>query len=364
MNKLSSSSKHGMSQRLITGTVIVCTLGPCIFFGNWAFFILFAIFAVVGIHEILKAPGPRKYNWLVQLVVYAFVLSFIYWIFLKDYWGVEGSPIYGGTGFYLDTIYISVIAMVMYLFVLFLIAIASPKVQLSDVTYLFSIGVFFALGFQGMYFLRYFANGAGIYGNLTEVTTSFTETPITGSEYFLNYYQAYGLNQSWASCLTFCFVLIGTWMADVGAYFFGVFFGKHRMNPRISPHKTWEGFFGGVIVSVGCSLGMAAIMEYCFNMPLIPGILQFQHSDLLEAMGVMGGTAWPIIVICAVLMPFVGNIGGFLFSLIKRQFGIKDFGNLFPGHGGVIDRFDSVMSNAVVIACIIVMTAGGWKLLV
>ena len=353
-----------MVQRVITGIVLVAVLLPCIVFGDWAFFVLFAVFSVVGVHEILKAPGPRKYNWLVQLVVYVFVLSFIFWIFLKDYWYSEVSPLNGNSGFYLDTIYISVIALVIYLFLLFLIAIATPKVQLSDVTYLFSIGVFFALGFQGMYFLRYFGNGAGFYGNTTLITTSFTDTPIKASNYFASYYEAYGLNQSYASCLTFCYLLIGTWMADVGAYFFGMLFGKHRMNPRISPHKTWEGFFGGVLVSIAFSLGFAAIFEYCFDMPLIPGILQFQHSDFLESAGVFGGTAWPFIVLCSVLMPFVGNIGGFLFSLIKRQFGIKDFGNFFPGHGGVIDRFDSVMSNAVVIACIVVITAGGWNLMV
>ncbi len=363
MNRLSSSSKSGMKTRIITGIVLVAIMLPTIILGDWLFFVVFAIFAVVGIHEILKAPGPRKYNWLVQFVVYAFVISFIFWIFLKDYWG-RSSPLTGETGFYLDTVYVSVIAIVLYLFVLFLIAIATPKVQLSDVTYLFTIGLFFAFGFQGIYFLRFYGNGAGLYGNTTLITTSFSTTPVSSDNYFAAYYEAYGLNQSFASCLTFCYLLIGTWMADVGAYFFGSFFGKHRMNPRISPHKTWEGFFGGALVSIGFSLGSAAIMEYCFNMPLIPGILQFQHSELLEANHVLYGNSWVFLVLCSVLMPFVGNIGGFLFSLIKRQFGIKDFGNLFPGHGGVIDRFDSVMSNAIIMACIIVITAGGWNLMV
>ena len=78
-------------------------------------------------------------------------------------------------------------------------------------------------------------------------------------------------------------------------------------------------------------------------------------------MGIFNGQAWPLLVIVIVLLPFVGNVGGFLFSLIKRQYGIKDFGKIFPGHGGVIDRFDSILTNCIAISALISITAYGWS---
>ena len=63
-------------------------------------------------------------------------------------------------------------------------------------------------------------------------------------------------------------------------------------------------------------------------------------------------------------MPTVGALGGLIFSLIKRTYGIKDFGKIFPGHGGVIDRFDSVLISSIAMAIIIQLTASGWSFLV
>jgi phosphatidate cytidylyltransferase len=101
-------------------------------------------------------------------------------------------------------------------------------------------------------------------------------------------------------------------------------------------------------------------LEYGFNIPLIPGLVQFHNSDLLLSMNVLGGHAVVFMVILAALMPIVGNVGGFLYSLVKRQFGIKDFGTIFPGHGGVIDRFDSIMINSIAMSIIIYLTANAW----
>ena len=363
INKLSLSSKNSMLTRILTGIVLMAVVIPCIAYGNWPFFVLSILLAIVGIHEILRAPGAGRYSLLVKVVVYVFVLSFIFWAFIKNWAGSSTpNPFNGTSEFYLSNIFVSILGIVLYAMALFLIAVSTPKFQLSDATYLFTVGLFFALGFQGMLFLRYFPNSQGItYLSQTGVPVLWGEN-VTCGTFFSDYYHAHGLNQTFNSCLVFIFMLLGTWGADVGAYFVGVLFGKHRMNPRISPHKTWEGFFGGFAFSMLCSLGFAAICEYSFQSPLVPGILQFQDSALFETINVMNGAAWPFLVGLAFLMPIVGNIGGFTFSLVKRQFGIKDFGNLFPGHGGVIDRFDSILTNSIMIAIVMVISANGWNL--
>ncbi len=122
----------------------------------------------------------------------------------------------------------------------------------------------------------------------------------------------------WHLVLTF----LGAWFADTGAYFAGTFFGKHKLCPEISPKKTVEGLIGG-IVSNALVFMLVGFMIFKFTDSADPNYL------LLALMG----------VVCAVL----GLIGDLLASLVKRRQGIKDYGNIMPGHGGALDRFDSVM---------------------
>lgn len=123
--------------------------------------------------------------------------------------------------------------------------------------------------------------------------------------------------------------LVISWMSDTGAYFAGCLFGKHKMAPIISPKKTWEGFFGGWVVSVGC----AALF----------GVLYQAIAGVTLAVSPL----W-MAVLALPLAPL--SVCGDLFaSKIKRQYGIKDYGNIMPGHGGVMDRFDSVVMIAPVL---------------
>ena len=117
---------------------------------------------------------------------------------------------------------------------------------------------------------------------------------------------------------------IMAFFSDTGAYFIGVLFGKHKMAPVISPKKSWEGFYGGIVVAIaGMMLYGIAMEQFCgkdvnYILALVYGIL-----------GALGGV-----------------FGDLSMSVIKRQVGIKDYGNLIPGHGGVLDRFDSVLITA------------------
>lgn len=110
-------------------------------------------------------------------------------------------------------------------------------------------------------------------------------------------------------------------LSDSGAYFAGCAFGKHKLAPTISPNKTVEGVAGGVL---GAVVGMCL---FC----LVAGIGFRKEVKYLFALiyGIVGS--------------FAGVFGDLCFSAVKRQTGIKDYGNLIPGHGGILDRFDSVM---------------------
>lgn len=117
--------------------------------------------------------------------------------------------------------------------------------------------------------------------------------------------------------------MVISWMSDTGAYFTGVFFGKHKMAPIISPKKTWEGFFGGWIISVGLTLVFGVLYQAVAHVQLAVSPLQM--------------------AVLAVPLAPLSVCGDLLASKIKRQYGIKDYGNIMPGHGGVMDRFDSVV---------------------
>ncbi len=119
------------------------------------------------------------------------------------------------------------------------------------------------------------------------------------------------------------YVLFCAWFGDSGAYFVGTFFGKHKLCPSISPKKTMEGFIGGIITA-----GVVAfVLCLVYNM--------FILTDLQINYG--------IAVIIAMVASVIGVLGDLSASVLKREFDVKDFGNLFPGHGGVLDRFDSVI---------------------
>ena len=127
-----------------------------------------------------------------------------------------------------------------------------------------------------------------------------------------------------------CF--IGAWVTDTFAYFCGRFFGKHKLIPEVSPKKTIEGSIGGILFCV------AAMALY--------GWVVQKHS---------GGTVVPnYLVLClsGVAISLVSQVGDLLMSVVKRTYGIKDYGKLFPGHGGILDRFDSVMAVAIVLSII------------
>ncbi len=119
------------------------------------------------------------------------------------------------------------------------------------------------------------------------------------------------------------FVAFCAWFTDIGAYFVGSFFGKHKLCPNISPKKTVEGAVGGVVICV-----IATVILYAVFSNFI-----FKESN----------ANYLAVVLMTVFLSIVSICGDLTASVIKRNFGIKDFGKLIPGHGGIIDRFDSLI---------------------
>lgn len=111
-------------------------------------------------------------------------------------------------------------------------------------------------------------------------------------------------------------IIIGVIASDTGAYIAGVLLGRHKMAPRISPSKTWEGFAGGIVLAA-----VAGVLGAIFLLDI----------------------SWVIGLLLGVLLSLAGTAGDLIESLIKRDVGLKDMSNFLPGHGGVMDRLDSML---------------------
>ena len=134
------------------------------------------------------------------------------------------------------------------------------------------------------------------------------------------------------------YLLFCAWFGDSGAYFSGTFFGKHKLCPNISPKKTFEGLVGGVI-TVGI---VTTILLVIYN-NFILGEQQLSYAVLI-----------PLSMVASL----VGVVGDLSASVIKREYSVKDFGNIMPGHGGVLDRFDSVILVAPFLYVVMSMLGG------
>ncbi|HET9920446.1 MAG TPA: CDP-archaeol synthase, partial [Ktedonobacteraceae bacterium] len=116
-------------------------------------------------------------------------------------------------------------------------------------------------------------------------------------------------------------VLFGVWGSDTGAFFTGRLLGRHKLAPRISPGKTWEGVGGGLV--------LGTIATVLFSRPL--------------------GIPWYLSVVLGIVISIVAVVGDLAESLIKRQTHVKDSGQIMPGHGGMLDRIDSLLFAVIVV---------------
>lgn len=138
----------------------------------------------------------------------------------------------------------------------------------------------------------------------------------------------YGDNH-YVGALWLLYVMFLVWGADSGAYIFGKMFGKHKLAPKVSPGKTWQGFIGGLITS--------AVISWIFGL--------WAHLNVAPG----------VLLSCSLAAALASVLGDLTESMFKREAGIKDSGHLIPGHGGILDRIDSLTAAVPVFACLLLL---------
>jgi phosphatidate cytidylyltransferase len=178
--------------------------------------------------------------------------------------------------------------------------------------------IFLNFFLAGLIFIfELFSNSADPFGNIgTTLTGVFYISLPLGLLNFLYVPVLYPNNFSYGILLGYFLIL---WLNDTGAYLVGSAIGKHRLFQRISPGKTWEGSIGGALFAV-----------------MMAGVLSNYFSALSPL-------KW---IIMALIISIFGTLGDLVESMLKRSLGIKDSGNILPGHGGMLDRFDAVLLSA------------------
>ena len=331
-NELSASAKKSMLTRIISGIVLAIVFVPAIVFGGWYFFFFSVALTFLCSFEVVKASNLKGLlRVLVYFVTIAFTIGITYYTVYRtnmDALRSQGGEAFNDPWFLSNTfndIKLSIMLITLMLCVFFLISFSVELFSIAYVFYFATMILVIAIGTQSFLFLRYspfyyfqkqFAE-QGVYADTRLLSSSFK----------------YG-----QSMFLFIYVVLGVIFNDMGAYFIGMLFGKHKMNERISPKKTWEGFIGGVVISIIVSTVFALVCALV-EKPILP-IFDIKHLYY--------------VIIISILIPLISDVGDFVFSSVKRTFGVKDFSNLIPGHGGVLDRIDSLIFASALVSCLII----------
>ena len=283
-----------MLKRILTAVVALAVLVPILLFAPyWAVQGVFALLAAVAVYEIAGCVGLRR-EWALTALTVLFCVGGILATNLYESWVLSGGSASGDTVSFLSALSEGVttgcVAALVLTYLVFAV-VRHRRLPIDRLLTQFGMTVYVALGFWALCRLT------------------------RGDAFPLPYARP----RLWvALCIP--------WVADTLAYFTGYFLGKRKLCPEISPKKTVEGAIGGVV-----GTGAVALVVY--------GCVRGWHSPLFL-----------LVVFCGAALLAVVSIFGDLFaSLLKRHFGVKDYGSLFPGHGGVLDRFDSTIPVALVL---------------
>lgn len=321
-NKLSKDTKKSMLTRIITSLMLGAIAIPAFIFGDWFFIVFTVIVLVLATKEAISAAKNSRSYIILYILAYLAVFALSFWIFVKNnmnYLLTQNISIWDFTKWQFHTEFktleVSTLLITIILIVLFIFVIFDRKLHFELATYLFMMVILLGLSFQSFTYLRFFPRQVDVKG--------------------------------FHSAFLLIYVILGAIFNDIGAYFIGVLFGKHKMAPKLSPKKTWEGFAGGYVISFLISFGFAMIVSLAGN-PMIPLL---SHSK------------WYLILAISLVMPLLANIGDLFFSALKRNFEIKDYGSMLKGHGGVLDRIDSILVVCLGVSTIVILMNNNWNLL-
>ena len=304
-NEISNDTVVSMRTRIITALVAIAVVLPLVLFGDWAFFALICLALIFGVIEIIRC-AKRKYSKVLYVTALILALLVLSWNLIRHIPFNTSRPLFESY----QTIYMSITIVFIGICLASFTVMIDKGFTVVDACFIFTMVLLIALGFQSALFLRYYPSFLYHQAN--------TDVP-----YF-------NLFDNLESSLLLVWIVVGACLNDAFAYFVGVFFGKNKLNERISPKKTWEGFFGGVILTAITLTAWALVQDGVSqgNNSILKGLLDLEH--------------WYHVVILSILIPLVSVLGDLVFSSIKRFYGIKDFSNILPGHGGVLDRVDSM----------------------
>jgi phosphatidate cytidylyltransferase len=153
------------------------------------------------------------------------------------------------------------------------------------------------------------------------------------------------LREQWRGGYFLLYLLLLVWAGDIFAYFIGKPFGRHRMSPRVSHNKTWEGAAASVVASVG-----VGILLFHYAVPISTALLRTHLIEQKDGIFSQQSSLVPIIVL-SIVLNVAAQLGDLVESLIKRGAGMKDSGAVLPGHGGMFDRIDALLFAAPVLWC-------------
>ncbi len=310
MNQVQPEFQKRFSNRVVVALILAAIAIPSIMVGGW-FIILFALIGLIfATQEMLNVKTDSSYPLPIRIFVYLMMVMMIYYIFINNNVvssGFNFSQWSFATG--LNKLEVPTLILTILALTLFFSSITDVRFKVPDATYLITMSLLLALSFQSFLFLRFFPDFI------------FGDAPRTMLE----------------NSLLLLYAGVGTFSTDIGAYLVGTFFGRNKMNVRVSKNKTWEGFFGGLVSSFIVSFIFAWIAD-SLGSPLLP-FLTMQE--------------WYWLLLLSISMPLIATLGDFTFSLIKREFGIKNFSNMLGEHGGILDRVDSFSMVVLVVTLII-----------
>lgn len=152
------------------------------------------------------------------------------------------------------------------------------------------------------------------------------------------------VRELWAGAFLLLYLLLVVWAGDIFAYFVGKSVGRHLMSPRISPKKTWE----GAVASLLASLAVGALL-YNYALPISSALLKANLIDRKSGFFSLQKPSLGPVLLLSAAINIAAQFGDLVESLIKRGAGVKDSGNLLPGHGGMLDRVDALLFAAPIL---------------
>ncbi len=272
-----------MRQRLITAGISLIVLGAVLFLYNTLIFnAIIGVVCIMALHEAYSAMKFNKAS-LLFIVTALCAVTFLFTLYFNINLALP-------------------LAFVLFVFIALFTVINISHIDIAKVSIYVLFSLMIVALFASVYFIKsHLAVHGLIYGGL--------------------YFVMLGLGSAWGG--------------DGAAYFAGRFLGKRKLAPIVSPNKTVEGAIGGVLGSVFVGVLVTALWRLVTGSSVVSAVLA-GRSDLTLKQYLF------VALVCAVCS-LLGILGDLWASAIKRHSGIKDYGTLFPGHGGIMDRFDSVL---------------------